>query len=104
THLFNNFSTGVEKFLDFKTLTGWHLPGRDLGWAAILCQPGLPPPRYGAADRGVKTFWERLIGSAEKSASGDTCTHARNSPPGNAGRFAVWLGPQRSSNCAFRDR
>jgi len=52
----------VEKFLDFKTLTGWHMLDCNRWWAEFLCQPDLPPTRYGAADSGVKTFSERSFG------------------------------------------
>ena len=99
-HLFNRFSTGVEKFWHFKMLKGLHFQQRRMRRGALLCQPILLPTSYGAGVTGV------VISRAEAKLRAANVV-PKNTPaipgttPGKRGRFIEGLSLEALSCSDF---
>src|SRR5262245_14831042 len=89
-HLFNRFSTDVEKFWLFKILKDFNFQHRRMRREALLCQPILLPTSYGAGMTGV------VISRAEAKLRAANVV-PKNTPaipgttPGKRGRFIEGL-------------
>ena len=89
-HLFNKFSTDVEKFWLFKVLKGFHFQHRRMRRGALLCQPILLPTSYGAGMTGGDTS----RAEAKLRAANVVPKNTPASPgttPGKRGRFIEGL-------------
>jgi hypothetical protein len=99
-HLFNRFSTGVEKFLHFKVLKGFHFQHRRLRRGAMLCQPILLPTSYGAGVTGVVTSRAEAKLRAANVVPKNTSA-IPGTTPGKRGRFIEGLPFEALSRSDF---
>jgi hypothetical protein len=98
-HLFNNFSTGVEKFWLLKILMTSHFAARRLTLDAMLCQPILLPTRYGAGAIVDRTSGTGVKASVENRVPRDT-TAIAGAAPGKHRRF-IDMSPKRNRCAEF---